>query len=103
VGERCGDIRSSPAIISRGYAIENHLSGIHGVSFQRPRGMAQEIRRAQDSIREVTGRRRVLPSAGRTAQSVSRPLAHANLTLGLAGRAAALTPLTAIRTWCSRG
>ena len=96
VGER---VRQHPQlareIVSRGHAIENH-SERHPWRFSLlgPRGMAQEIRRAQDSIRGGhRGSRAVLPCPGRAAQSVPGPGAGARQPArSPAGRAAALTP-----------
>jgi peptidoglycan/xylan/chitin deacetylase (PgdA/CDA1 family) len=85
VGER---VRRHPQlareIISRGHAIENH-SERHPWRFSLlgPRGMAQEIQCAQDSIREVTGEvaRFFRAPAGLRNPFLDPVLAHANLTL----------------------
>ena len=85
VGER---VRQHPQlareIISRGHAIENH-SERHPWRFSLlgPRGMAREIRRAQDSIREVTGEvaQFFRAPAGLRNPFLDPVLAHANLTL----------------------
>jgi peptidoglycan/xylan/chitin deacetylase (PgdA/CDA1 family) len=71
-------------IVSRGHAIENH-SERHPWRFSLlgPRGMAQEIQSAQDSIREVTGEvaQFFRAPAGLRNPFLDPVLAHANLTL----------------------